>query len=404
MPRKILKFQAPASSLPNIQSAMVTANGRSMPTFSQTATTSTSGGLQWGSYTPPSASAQSGNLGGTSGKKGGANWNAIAGAASTASNMFSAAMADKSQYKDDPNAQTQNSVRNSIADAAISTGNPIAMAIGAASKVIDSTMDATGARASNIDKDMQEKAGLTGAQRFLNNSMNFLPGNPLAMGGKKLDNAELSLETQQIRGAYTGAVDDIESAQSMGGKRLNFMLGSKARNKMNDYINEQNQKNKLLTDISMTNTLRKQSDYAQELSKQNFNKYNGTNYQSMAIGKEGMKLPSFKDGGVVGVDSSVIPEGALHAHKNHLEETNSDLDHVTEKGIPVVVTDEKGEYEQVAEIEKEEIIFRLDLTKQLESLWKEGTENAMIRAGKLLVKEIMGNTDDNTEEMLNGDN
>lgn len=282
--------------------------------------------------------------------------------------MFSAAMADKSQYKDDPNAQTQNSVRNSIADAAISTGNPIAMAIGAASKVIDSTMDATGIRASNIDKDMQEKAGLTGAQRFLNNSMNFLPGNPLAMGGKKLDNAELSLETQQIRGAYTGAVDDIESAQSMGGKRLNFMLGRKARNKMNDYINEQNQKNKLLTDISMTNTLRKQSDYAQELSKQNFNKYNGTNYQSMAIGKEGMKLPSFKDGGVVGVDSSVIPEGALHAHKNHLEETNSDLDHVTEKGIPVVVTDEKGEYEQVAEIEKEEIIFRLDLTKQLESL------------------------------------
>jgi hypothetical protein len=282
--------------------------------------------------------------------------------------MFSAAMADKSQYKDDPNAQLQSNIRGSISDAAISSGNPIAMAIGAATKVVDSVMDVTGARASNIDKDMQEKAGLTGAQRFLNNSMNFLPGNPLAMGGKKLDNSELSLETQQIRGAYTGAVDDIESAQSMGGKRLNFMLGRKARNKMNDYINEQNQKNKLLTDISMTNTLRKQSDYAQELSMQNFNKYNGANYQSMAIGKEGMKLPSFKDGGVVGVDSSVIPEGALHAHKNHLEETNSDLDHVTEKGIPVIVTDEKGEYEQVAEIEKEEIIFRLDLTKQLESL------------------------------------
>jgi hypothetical protein len=45
MPRKILKFQTPARSLPNIQPATVTAKGRSMPTFSQTASTST-GGLQ----------------------------------------------------------------------------------------------------------------------------------------------------------------------------------------------------------------------------------------------------------------------------------------------------------------------------------------------------------------------
>lgn len=362
MPRKVLKFQTPASSLPNIRSGSNSMQMGALPkienNFNVKASTTASSGL---------APQQGEGLGGTAGKSN-VPWNAIAGAASTASNMFSAAMADKSQYKEDPNAQLQNNVRSSIADAAISTGNPIAMAIGAASKVVDGVMDATGARASNIDKNTQEKAGLTGAQRFLNNSMNFLPGNPLAMGGKKLNDTELSLETQAVRGAYSGAVDDIESIQSMGGKKLNFMLGKGARNKMNDYINEQNQKNKLLTDISMTNTLRKQSDYAQELSKQNFNKYNGVTYQNMAIGKEGMKVPSFKEGGVVGVDSSVIPEGALHAHKNHLEETNSELDHVTEKGIPVVVTDEKGEYQQVAEIEKEEIIFRLDLTKRLESL------------------------------------
>ena len=72
---------------------------------------------------------------------------------------------------------------------------------------------------------------------------------------------------------------------------------------------------------SRTNTLRKQSDYAQELNKQNINRYSGNNYQNTAIGKEGLKLPdremldalyakkvtTFKDGGVIGVDSNVIP-------------------------------------------------------------------------------------------------
>ena len=334
-------------------------------------------------------------------------------------NMANNAIFSKSSSNRSVSDQSASEIRSNISDAAIKSGNPIAMAIGLGSKIVDGAMDATGVRSSQISKEVKEKTGITGGARFLNNVMNFLPGNPLAMGGKKLTDAELSQETENIRSAFTGTLDDIDTAQSIGGSRVNFMLSGKTRSKMNDYVKEQNRKNALLTDISRTNTLRKQSDYAQDLNKQNLNRYNGNTYQNMAVGKEGLKLPNremldaiyakevaaFKDGGVIGVDSNVIPEGALHKELNHMEEYNEELDKViTDKGIAVVTTDKDGKVEQVAEIEKEEIVFRLELTKKIEELWHEGTPEAMLKAGKLLVKEIMGNTDDNTEEILDGDN
>ena len=309
--------------------------------------------------------------------------------------------------------------RTGISDTLIKSKNPIAIAIGLADKFADGIMDAAGIRSNQISKDIKERTGITGAARFLNNSMNFLPGNLLAIGGKKLTDSELSQETENIRGAFTGTLDDIDAAQSIGGSRVNFMLSGKTRNKMNDYVKEQNWKNDLLTNISKTNTLRKQSDYAQNLNTQNINRNSGNTYQTMAVGKEGLKLPDremldaiyakkvtiCKDGGVIGVDSNVIPEGALHKELNHMEEHNEELDKViTDKGIAVITTDKDGKIEQVAEIEKEEIVFRLELTKKIEELWHNGSQEAMLKAGKLLVKEIMGNTDDNTEEILDGDN
>ena len=304
--------------------------------------------------------------------------------------------------------------RTGISDTLIKSGNPIAIAIGLADKFTDGIIDAAGIRSNQISKDIKERTGITGAARFLNNSMNFLPGNLLAIGGKKLTDSELSQETENIRGAFTGTLDDIDAAQSIGGSRVNFMLSRKTRNKMNDYIKEQNWKNDLLTNISKTDTLRKQSDYAQNLNTQNINRNSGNTYQTMAVGKEGLKLPNremldaiyakkvtiCKDGGVIGVDSNVIPEGALHKELNHMEEHNEELDKViTDKGIAVITTDKEGKIEQVAEIEKEEIVFRLELTKKIEELWHTGTPEAMLKAGKLLVKEIMGNTDDNTETL-----
>lgn len=307
----------------------------------------------------------------------------IMSAAGEMMNMANDAIFSKSSSNRSASDQSASEIRSGMSDMAIKSGNPIAMAIGLGTKIVDEVMDATGARSSQISKEVKEKTGITGAARFLNNAMNFLPGNPLAMGGKKLTDAEISQETENIRSAFTGTLDDIDAAQSIGGSRVNFMLSGKTRRRMNNYVKEQNRKNNLLTDISRTNTLRKQSDYAQDLNKQNLNRYNGNTYQNMAVGKEGLKLPNremldaiyakkvtaFKDGGVIGVDSNVIPEGALHKELNHMEEYNEKLDKViTDKGIAVVATDKDGKVEQVAEIEKEEIVFRLELTKKIEEL------------------------------------
>ena len=309
-------------------------------------------------------------------------------------------------------------IRSSVSDLMLKSGNPYVMAAGLLAKGGDAIMDATGMRSNQISKKTQEKTGITGAARFLNNTMNFIPGNPLAMGGEKITNAEISQEAENLRGAFAGTLDDMDAAQSIGGSRINFMLSGSTRNKVDNYVKEQNRRNEILTNMSRTNTLRKQNNSAQEVNSQNINRFNGNTYQNLAVGKEGLKLPNremldaiyakrvtaFKDGGVIGVDSNVIPEGALHKELNHMEEYNKDLDKViTDKGIAVVTTDKDGKVEQVAEIEKEEIVFRLELTKKIEELWHNGSQEAMLKAGKLLVKEIMGNTDDNTEEILDGD-
>lgn len=110
-------------------------------------------------------------------------------------------------------------------------------------------------------------------------------------------------------------------------------------------------------------------------------------------------IPEFQNGGSI----NVIPDGALHARKH-----NMDLDGITRKGIPVV-SEKNGEIEQQAEIEKEEIIFRLEVTQKLEELEKkfysdestqEEKDECALEAGKLLVNEILYNTQDNTNNLL----
>lgn len=108
----------------------------------------------------------------------------------------------------------------------------------------------------------------------------------------------------------------------------------------------------------------------------------------------------FKDGGAI----NIIPEGALHAHKH-----NMDMEGITPKGIPVISNKEGGEVEQQAEIEREEIIFRLEVTKKLEELEKKfydddtsqkEKDECALEAGKLLVEEILYNTQDNTGKLI----
>lgn len=103
------------------------------------------------------------------------------------------------------------------------------------------------------------------------------------------------------------------------------------------------------------------------------------------------EVRAFKEGGKVNsIDMNVIPEGALHARLNHMD--NEDF---TKKGIPVVAKD-GDKLEQTAEIERNEIIFNLSVTNKLEELMKDGSAKAALEAGKLLAEEILHNTIDNT--------
>lgn len=349
--------------------------------------------------------------GGQTNNKSGISWQGVAQSAGSAIDAFTQAKTDPS----DSQAQLQNQVRGGISDAAIQSGNPIAMAIGVGSKLVDAIGAQTGLNLDNIDKEAGKDAGISGAARGFNNLMNYIPGNSMIWGAfaSKTQNADvISDEVKDIQGAYGDSYSDLESAQKLSGKR--FLFG---RRKANKFINEANETNQKMQDIATTNTLRKQSDYGNDIMQQNLNRYAGTNYMYNAVGKQGMKLMSieqaklilmmrknveqeelqiFANGGTI----NIIPEGARHSRLNHLDEVHDDFEDVTKKGIPVVTPTEDGDLEQVAEVECGEIIFSKSVTEKLEELMKDGSDEAAIEAGKLLVKEIIKNTDDKTEELL----
>lgn len=349
--------------------------------------------------------------GGQTNNKSGISWQGVVQSAGSAIDAFTQAKTDPS----DSQAQLQNQVRGGISDAAIQSGNPIAMAIGVGSKLVDAIGAQTGLNLDNIDKEAGKDAGISGAARGFNNLMNYIPGNSMIWGAfaSKTQNADvISDEVKDIQGAYGDSYGDLESAQKLSGKR--FLFG---RRKANKFINEANETNQKIQDIATTNTLRKQSDYGNDIMQQNLNRYAGTNYMYNAVGKQGMKLMSieqaklilmmrknveqkelqiFANGGAI----NIIPEGARHSRLNHLDEVHDDFEDVTKKGIPVVTPTEDGDLEQVAEVECGEIIFSKSVTEKLEELMKDGSDKAAIEAGKLLVKEIIKNTDDKTEELL----
>lgn len=286
------------------------------------------------------------------------------------------------------------------------------------------------------------------------------------LGAETTDNYSIDTETQaQMGNSYTGSYEDMASAQSKAGKkyglfnRHNYKKAqdeiSKAK-RLDDQIQGINEDNQ--TRLAMAaNTYNNNINYTNKLN-------GGIDFNNLVIGRSGFKIKhiqrvknikrrinvdtkqieefndepvftpvisEFKEGGVFTpiisepfipiitdpVESfkeggkteekeelvvleetnqkNIIPDGALHKNKHHMEHT----DGLTQKGIPVI--DNNGE--QQAEIELNEIIFTLEVTKKLEQLhkiYKEGSneerDKAAIEAGKLLVQEILYNTDDRT--------
>ena len=293
--------------------------------------------------------------------------------------------------------------------------------IAAATGALDAIGTTTGMNLSNLDQNSANRAGVGGSAKF-NNVMNSIPGASMLLGGlwagDRTNSFNMSDESEAMSSGYAGTVGDMRAAEDLGNKRMLFQ-----KRKANSFIDTAKNNDQILAEIGETNTMRKQSNYYQDLAHQNINRYAGQNYLGTRVGRTGLKLMSidevraiiakrqetqkFQNGGVVGIDSNILPEGALHARKNNLAELNSDLEDATKKGIPVMAAEGGEVGEQVAEIENSEIIFRLDVTRQLEELRKDGSEEAMIEAGKLVADELIENTQDNTgqiteEEVENG--
>lgn len=227
-----------------------------------------------------------------------------------------------------------------------------------------------------------------------------------AFGAKKADTIYKDNETWEQQGsAYGGSMAKVDDALTKSGKKYG-LFSNRGRRRANRQIAEAKRQQNAVADINeeAQDAFQSQAGSIDRLNRRNALSMAG-GYQSrgMRIGRVGVKLPTqeeiarvreilasrtkkFADGGKM----NVIPEGALHAHKNHM-----DVDGITHKGIPVI-TEEDGGVIQHAEIERNEIIFTKEVTEKLEELAKKGTDKAAIKAGKILAREIMENTQDNT--------
>ena len=258
-----------------------------------------------------------------------------------------------------------------------------------------------------------------------------------------------------VGSSYGGTTEDINNAAAKSGKKYG-LFSSSARRKANRQMAEARAKQNIMGDISDEATDQRLN--AQSMGEQAGLAYSlmtdgGYSQKYTYAAKHGgllewnpkieltwepqielnWELPEFKEGGSIEIQEelewipefkfgshidntskdykvgtldisieettqkNVIPEGALHKNKHHMEHAEG----LTKKGIPVI--DEDGE--QQAEIEHSEIIFTLEVTKKLEEYYdifyseessNKEKEQAALDAGKLLVYQILENTEDRT--------
>ena len=272
--------------------------------------------------------------------------------------------------------------------------------------------------------------------------------------GKKADAFGADMDALAAVGSsYGGTSADIQDASNKAGKKYG-LFSSKARKKANEAIAKAKEHQNLMGDIADNAT-------DQRLAVQSMGEQAGLSYSMLTGGGYDQKytyaakhggilewepdvrlewepslewepqielnweLPQFKEGGNIDIveelewipefksggkaeesdipeteettQKNVIPEGALHKNKHHMEHAEG----LTKKGIPVI--DDEGE--QQAEIEHSEIIFTLEVTKKLEEYYKifysdessnKEKEQAALEAGHLLVYQILENTEDRT--------
>lgn len=289
----------------------------------------------------------------------------------------------------------------------------------------------------------------------------FLALTPLglinSLGAKKADTMEADKETLAMGGnSYSGASDTVMDAADLSGAKYGLFSkkGRLAANAQMAYAGRL--QNNMKTIMQDNNMMQQSIANQQDMNNQMYNNMmQGTDYTQMPMSaKQGGRLTQnayqiahrvaynhmkhtklidvpiwepkqelvdnfepvmvydnhipdmstdidmFQKGGQM----SLLPEGALHKDRHHIEQEREDLKgEITHKGIPVISIPKDGKQpEQVAEIEHSEWIISADLTNSIESMRdeyhktedKEEKFKIAAEAGRLLAEEVMENTDD----------
>lgn len=320
-----------------------------------------------------------------------------------AADMLGSFMPENNAYQG-PKGSITRGIDNAY-DAAANMAMQINPVIGGAMKVGGLVSDGINAITGGTD-------GMTTQDSIFSSTLGNLTGLGIINSafGKRANTINKDNETWEQQGsAYGGSLAKVDDALTKSGKKYG-LFSNRARKKANAQISEAKRQQNLVADINEEAQDAFAASNYSGIGLRNQIALNG-GYRSMAIGRNGIKIldkelqwansilnktkasvPEFKSGGKV----NVIPEGALHKNKHHLEDVNPEFKDVTNKGIPVVSKEDGGELVQHAEIERNEIIFNLDVTNKLEELMKKGDDESAIEAGKLLVHEILNNTIDNT--------
>lgn len=320
-----------------------------------------------------------------------------------AADMLGSFMPENNAYQG-PKGSITRGIDNAY-DAAANMAMQINPVIGGAMKVGGLVSDGINAITGGTD-------GMTTQDSIFSSTLGNLTGLGIINSafGKRANTINKDNETWEQQGsAYGGSLAKVDDALTKSGKKYG-LFSNRARKRANAQISEAKRQQNLVADINEEAQDAFTASNYSGIGLRNQIALNG-GYRSMAIGRNGIKIldkelqwansilnktkasvPEFKSGGKV----NVIPEGALHKNKHHLEDVNPEFKDVTNKGIPVVSKEDGGELVQHAEIERNEIIFNLDVTNKLEELMKKGDDESAIEAGKLLVHEILNNTIDNT--------
>lgn len=181
---------------------------------------------------------------------------------------------------------TQQALNSGIHSAMQAMG-PWGMAVSAITGAADAIGAMAGAKVDVLDSATASRAGVSGANKA-GEMLSAIPGmgwitGAIAAGNKTID-GDKSAYIDEMASGYSKSVQDINASAAGGGKQMLF-----GKNKMNAFIQKQNEANDMITSIAMQSEMARNNNASQLYQSQNFNKYSG-NTPRLLMAKSGIKF------------------------------------------------------------------------------------------------------------------